>query len=177
MLYFKYSKFLWILLALFFNNDYFIKLQQLWYTIYMDVIISNIALPIFEYQCIPRCIRDYSFYILPIVNCHNTQGLGLKLKGEKINNNVLNSWYPSNHCELWEKKPNRVDKLIKLETKPSFIPPGTTKSPWPYWFRDKLLLYKCMFPSWEASSLALKAILVQQLWQVHKERPSYLMML
>ena len=55
----------------------------------MDVIISNIALPIFEYQCIPRCIRDYSFYILPIVTCHNTQWLGLKLKGEKIKKKIM----------------------------------------------------------------------------------------
>ena len=51
----------------------------------MDVIIFDIALPIFEYQCIPRCIRDYSFYILPIVTCYNTQWLGLKVKKLRTN--------------------------------------------------------------------------------------------
>ena len=55
----------------------------------MDVIIFNIALPIFKYKCIPRCVRDYSFYILSIVTCHNTQWLGLKSKGEKIKTKLM----------------------------------------------------------------------------------------
>ena len=54
----------------------------------MDVIISNIALPIFEYQCMPRCIRDYSFYILPSYS-EMLQYTVVRPKGEKIKNKFI----------------------------------------------------------------------------------------